>query len=126
MDVTKYNNKHLPMTDPVKAQVRSRQTGKLWVFGTPGAWAAPAEVTQEATLLPVAPKDIKSNHWTVPIPAALVSGNERFVDLLLYDKDDTTAIALGGILDLKTGHYYDASWLPLDTVNRIPINEGPV
>lgn len=126
MDITKYNNKYLPMTDPVKAQIRSPQTGKLWVFGSPGAWASPASVSQEVTLLAIAPKDSKSNHWTVPIPEALVSGNERFVDLLLYDGADYTAIALGGILDLKTGHYYDASWLPLDNVNRVVINEGPV
>jgi len=120
MDIIVYNRKDAPLTDPVKVQFRAGN-GKLWKFGTPGSWELPAAVTQAETLFSLSAKESKSNHWTIPVPDALIASKERFVDLLVYDNNELTAIALGGVLDTKTGHWYDPSSVPMDRVNRVPI-----
>jgi hypothetical protein len=33
---------------------------------------------------------------------------------------------LAGILDTKSGHWYDPSTIPLDRFNRLPVSQGPV
>ena len=125
MEIIVYNRKDAPMTDPVKVQFRSSD-GKLWKIGTPGSWELAATVTQADTLLELAVKDATSNHWVIDVPDALVASGPRFVDLLLYDGDDLTAITLGGVLDTKSGHWYDPAQVPLDRVNRLPVSQGPV
>jgi hypothetical protein len=125
MEITVYNRKDAPMTDPVKVQFRSAD-GKLWKIGSPGSWEVPANVAQAETLLELAVKDTKSNHWVIGVPDALITSGQRFVDMLLYDADELEAITLGGILGTKSGHWYDPSQIPLDRVNRLPVSQGPV
>lgn len=125
MEIILYNRKDAPLTDPVKVQFRS-DDGKLWKFGSPGSWEVPANVTQAETLLSLSVKDAKSNHWVVLVPDALITSGQRFVDMLVYDADELEAITLGGILDTKSGHWYDPAQIPLDRVNRLPVTQGPV
>lgn len=125
MEIIVYNRKDAPMTDPVKVQFRAG-SGKLWKFGTPGSWELPAAVSQAETLLSLAAKDSKSNHWVIPVPDAIIASGQRFVDLLLYDNNELTAIAVGGVLDTKTGHWYDPSSMPMDRVNRVAVTLMPV
>ena len=125
MEIILYNRKDAPLTDPVKVQFRATD-GKIWKFGSPGSWELAANITQAESLLSLAAKDTKSNHWTIPVPDALIASGQRFVDMLVYDADELEAISLGGVLDTKSGHWYDPSQTPLDRVNRIPVSQGPV